>query len=82
MKEVLKFYADWCTPCKILSRTLNSIEDISIPIKEIDIDQEIDLAAKYNIRGIPTMVMLEDGNEIKRVSGTISVEKVKEFLNG
>lgn len=82
MKQVLKFYADWCGPCHMLSKTLKNIEDNVVPIQEVDIDDNLELAAKYNIRSVPTMVMLQDGNEVKRVSGALSLEKAKEFLNG
>ncbi len=82
MKEVLKFSAEWCGPCQMLSKTIKGIDDISIPIKEIDIDNELDLAAQYSIRSVPTLVMLENGSEVKRVSGALSATKVKEFLNG
>ena len=80
MKEVLKFYADWCGPCKMLSKTLENLKDNDIPIKEIDIDEQTDLAVQYNVRSVPTMVLLENGSEIKRVVGSMSLDKVKEFL--
>lgn len=82
MKEVLKFSASWCGPCQALSMTIKGLGDISIPVKEVDIDDNLDLAAEYGIRSVPTMVMLEDGKEIKRVNGALPAAKVKEFLNG
>lgn len=82
MKEVLKFSASWCGPCQMLSMTIKGMTDLTIPIKEVDIDDELDLAAQYNIRSVPTLVMLENGAEIKRVSGALPANKVKEFLNG
>ena len=82
MKEVLKFSASWCGPCQALSMTLKGLEDNAIPIREVDIDDNLDLAAEYNVRSVPTMVMLENGSEIKRVMGSLPVAKVKEFLNG
>ena len=82
MKEVLKFSASWCGPCQALGMTLKSINDNVIPIREIDIDENLDMAAQYNIRSVPTMVMLENGSEVKRVSGALALPKVKEFLNG
>jgi thioredoxin-like negative regulator of GroEL len=82
MKQVLKFSASWCGPCQALSMTLKGIDDIPVEIKEIDIDENLDLAAQYNIRSVPTLVMLENGSEVKRVSGALPANKVKEFLNG
>lgn len=82
MKEVLKFSASWCGPCQALSMTLKGLEENTIPIKEVDIDDNLDMAAQYNIRSVPTMVMLENGSEVKRVTGALPVAKVKEFLNG
>jgi thioredoxin 1 len=80
MKEVLKFYADWCGPCKMLSKTLENLKDNDIPIREVDIDEQTDLAVQYNVRSVPTMVLLENGSEVKRVVGSMSLEKIKEFL--
>lgn len=82
MKEVLKFSANWCGPCQMLGMTLKSLDENTIPIREVDIDEDLDMAAKFNIRSVPTMVMLENGSEVKRVSGALPLAKVKEFLNG
>jgi len=82
MKEVLKFSASWCGPCKGLSMTIAGLEGVTVPVREIDIDENLEMAAKFNVRSVPTMVMLQDGSEIKRVTGALPATKVKEFLNG
>ena len=81
MKEVLKFSATWCAPCKILSKTIESAGDLGIKITEIDIDEQIALSAKYDIRSVPTMIMLDDdGYQLKRKSGVMNLQQLKEFL--
>ena len=81
MKEVLKFSASWCGPCKSLSMTIASAGDLGVTITEIDIDEQLDLAAKYSIRSVPTMVMLEDGHETKRMTGAMSSQQLKDFVD-
>lgn len=82
MKEVLKFSASWCGPCQALSNTLKSIDDLDTQVKEIDIDDELDLAAQYNIRSVPTLVVLENGTEVRRKTGALNKTQIKEFING
>ena len=80
MKEVLKFSASWCGPCKMLSKVIEGV-DLGVPIKEIDIDEQFELANTYQIRNVPTLVLLEDGKEIKRKSGVMQAAQLKEFIN-
>lgn len=82
MKEVLKFSASWCGPCQALSMTLKGMGDIGVEIKEIDIDEQLDLAAQYGIRSVPTLVVLQDGNEVRRKSGALNKTQITEFING
>lgn len=82
MKEVLKFSASWCGPCQALSTTIKGIDDLEVEIKEIDIDDQLDLASQYNIRSVPTLVVLENGSEVRRKSGALNKTQLKEFING
>jgi thioredoxin 1 len=82
MKEVLKFSASWCGPCKMLAMTVKELDDNTVPITDVDIDENLELATKYGIRGVPTLVLLENGLEVKRVSGALTLPKLKEFING
>lgn len=80
--KALKFYATWCEPCKALSKIIEGAQDkITVPIENIDIEQNMDLAQKYGIRGVPALVIVdEDGKEIKRQSGMMMEDKLLEFL--
>ena len=79
MRKVLRFTASWCQPCKMLARTL---EDISTdyPIEVIDIDENRELAIQYSVRGVPTLVMLKDDIETKRIVGMQTEGFLKDWL--
>jgi thioredoxin 1 len=81
--KALKFYATWCEPCKALSKIIEGAQDkITMPIEDIDIEQNMELAQKYGIRGVPALVIVdEDGQEIKRQSGMMMEDKLLEFLS-
>lgn len=76
MKKILKFSASWCQPCKMLAKNLETAQ-LTVPVEEIDIDEKTDMSVEYKIRGVPTLVMLEDGKEVKRVSGVKSVDELR-----
>ena len=66
------FTATWCGPCKIQKPILVKLEKEfgdKVEIKEVDVDQNQELAAKYSIRVVPTLIMEKDGVEVKRFTG-------------
>lgn len=76
--RVLKFSASWCVPCKQLSAMLAAMGET---VEEVDIDENEELVAKYGIRGVPTMVMLDEaGNEVSRVVGTKSTPELTKWF--
>jgi thioredoxin 1 len=81
--KVLKFYASWCAPCKGLSMVVEGIKDqVEIPFEDVNIEEQMELAAKYGIRSVPTMVIVdESGTEIKRQSGMLNEEQLLAFID-
>ena len=76
--NILKFFGSWCNPCKALSK---SLEDAGIEHQSIDVDENEELTEKYNVRSVPTIVILDkDDNEIGRFIGTRTKEQLLEEL--
>lgn len=81
--QILKFSASWCQPCKQLATVMASDEFKDLDVKNIDIDDAVDIAKSYNIRSVPTLVVLDEkGSEIGRTTGGKTAGQLKEFLNG
>lgn len=76
---ILKFYSDNCTPCKTLSSLLDGE---NFPIQAVNIKTEPEATIKYNVRKVPTLVFVnEEKEEVHRLMGVTSSEKVKEILD-
>ena len=80
-KVLVDFYATWCGPCKMLSPVLDDLSDeIDIDIIKIDVDKHNDLARQYGVMSIPTLILFENNNEVKRTLGFMDKDKIKEFI--
>ena len=80
MKQIWYFTADWCAPCKALGPTMNRVAE-QIQVNKINIDYEADVIQKYGVRNIPTVILVENGQELRRFSGNKSYNDVLNFLN-
>ena len=81
-KVLVDFYADWCGPCKAMSGTLSAFQKVSdVPLVKVNVDQERDLAMKYDVRGIPCFIYIEDGVAKSRATGTQSLQQLKNLTN-
>jgi thioredoxin 1 len=80
--KVLKFYAEWCGPCKGLSMVIKGAADkITVPINEVNIDEELMTSVEYGVRSVPTMILLDENDvELKRHVGTLNEEQLLDFL--
>lgn len=81
MKKVIRFTASWCAPCKALAKNLESVKT-DIPIDVVDIDNDMSIAIEFGVRGVPTLVMLdENGNTVKKTTGLKTTQQLEEWLN-
>lgn len=80
MKQILYFSAAWCGPCKAIKPVINEAAS-SMNIRTVDVDQEQSLSQQYNIRSVPTFVLLENGQEKTRVSGAQTINSIKNLYN-
>jgi thioredoxin 1 len=81
--KLLKFYAEWCGPCKMQSTIIKNAGDkITTKIEDVDIDQNVFMATQFNVRSVPTMVLVDDQDkEIKRKVGVLKESELLEWLS-
>jgi thioredoxin 1 len=83
MKKVIKFYADWCGPCKVYAKTFDKVsEELKDEYDFVNINVEKDttgLAAEYKVNSIPTTVVI-DGDNVKSEPGRMDEKKLKAFI--
>jgi len=71
---LVDFYADWCGPCKMLAPILKQVKHElkdAIKIIKIDVDKNNVIASKYQVRGVPTMLLFKNGSQLWRQSGVL-----------
>lgn len=82
--KVLKFYAEWCGPCKAMTQIIKNAGDkITVPIEDVNIDENLMMAQEFKIRSVPTMIIVDENEyEIKRQVGAMNEAQLLEFLKG
>jgi len=84
-KQVIKFFADWCGPCRAYGPTFSKVreelESEEITFLEINVEEDTEnLSGEYKVKGIPHTVLLENGVKVKEQSGVMPDQMLKEFI--
>jgi thioredoxin 1 len=80
---LVDFFATWCGPCQMLLPVLNQVKDSlqdRITIIKIDVDKNKELAQKHQVRGVPTMMLFQDGKQLWRQSGVLNKEEIIKII--
>lgn len=79
---LIDFYADWCGPCKMMGSLLEEMEtEITIPIIKINTDMFPELSTKMGVMSIPTLVIMENSQPVKKSIGFMPKEELKKFID-
>lgn len=80
---LVDFFATWCGPCKTLGPILDTVKaelGDAIKIIKIDVDKNQPLAAEYQVRGVPTMILFKDGKQLWRQSGVLQKHELVSII--
>lgn len=80
---LVDFYADWCGPCKMLAPILKQVKDElgeTVKIVKIDVDKNQSIASKYQVRGVPTMLLFKKGQQLWRQSGVLQKDDIVQII--
>lgn len=81
---LVDFFADWCGPCKMMSPILKQVKDIlgdAVTIIKIDVDKNQSMATKYQVRGVPTLILFKGGKQLWRQSGVVQKDDLIKIIN-
>jgi thioredoxin 1 len=80
-RVLVDFYATWCGPCKMLMKQLEKYEAEVTDVKviKVNVEEEHEMAQAFGVRGLPTLVYMEDGEVINKVTGMKKLDELKEL---
>lgn len=81
---LVDFFADWCGPCKMMNPILKEVKDAlgnAVSIIKINVDTNQQLAAQYQVKGVPTLILFKNGKQLWRQSGVLQKNELIQIIN-
>lgn len=82
--RLMQFFATWCAPCKVLTPIVNGVEKAmrgQLEVDRIDIESNVEITTKYNIRAVPTLILTFNSIEVWRHVGMIPQPQLEDILS-
>ena len=80
MKQLFYFSAAWCQPCQTLGPIMDQVSS-QVSVQKINVDYEADVITKFGVKNIPTVILVENGQEVRRFTGVKSYNDILNFIN-
>ena len=78
---LVDFFAEWCGPCKMLEPVLDDLAGTTdATIAKVDVDQHQHLASTYGVRGVPTLVLFADGEQVEQHTGALPADRLQTLI--
>lgn len=80
---VIDFWAPWCGPCKMLGEIISglALDNVDVAIGKVNVDENSEIAVKYSIKAIPTVIFFKNGEEVDKIIGIKSKSEFQEKIN-
>lgn len=80
--KLIKFSAEWCGPCKAMNNVVNNVlvKFPALEFEDIDVEDNINIVEHYNVKNLPTFVIVDNDKEIARTSGSMTQSKFESWL--
>ena len=80
---LVDFWAEWCAPCRMMSPTVDAAAEQyagSVRVVKLNVDDNLGVAQRYGIKGIPTLILFRQGTEAERVVGAVSKDALSRMI--
>ena len=76
------FSAPWCGPCKMFGPIVEVVsQELNVPVNKVNVDESKDMAEAYQVRSVPTLVLMKNGTPAARHTGIMSKAQLQQFIN-